>query len=317
MYGYIMNKLHVTRTLSLIFLNFVILSSFISIAHAQELDKGFTVIPPKFELVANPGDTVVERIRVRNEASFPATHTVVIEDFSSSGEEGAVTLEDGNSSFSLASWIQTPTTQLVLQPGQEENFSFTIQVPKDAEPGGHYASILFQTGGPTTPGAASVTTRVGTLVLLRVSGNVNEAATISTFEAPKYSQQGPVNFTLRIQNDGNVHIRPKGTIIITDLFGRKVEEIPLDGANVLPGSVRKTDSTWEKTNIIGSYTATLVATYGQQNLPLTAATRFTVFSPTAAILIGVGGIALLFFIFSLITGRGRLMKAMSVIVRGH
>src|SRR5690606_8074877 len=123
---------------------------------------------------------------------------------------------------------------------------------------------LFQTGSAPTPGSAAVTTRVGTLVLLRVSGNVSEQASISTFEAPAYSQQGPVNFSLRIQNEGNVHIRPKGTIIITDMFGRKVEEIPLDGANVLPGSVRKTDSTWEKTNILGTYTATLVATYGQQ-----------------------------------------------------
>jgi len=147
------------------------------------------------------------------------------------------------------------------------------------------------------------------LVLLRVSGNVSEEASIETFEAPKYSQSGPVPITLRLKNNGNVHIRPKGTIIITDLFGRKVEELPLRGANVLPDAVRKMETVWEKDNLLGHYTATLVATYGQQNLPLTAATSFTVISPLAAILLGTALLAGFIFIISLFTGRKRLKKA--------
>jgi hypothetical protein len=104
--------------------------------------------------------------------------------------------------------------------------------------------------------------------------------------------------------------------VITDLFGRKVDELPLNGLNVLPGATRKMDTEWSRTNLLGYYTATLVATYGQQNLPLTAAAKFAVISSTAATLIGIGIVAAILFLVSIITGRKRLLKALNVIVSG-
>lgn len=289
-----------------------------SVVYAQGA-AGITVIPPKFELFANPGDVVTETIRVRNNSDVPQTFGVLVEDFSSTGEEGKVVLEEGEEStaYSLKSWIDLSSQNIVIQPNEEVSFPFSIVVPRDADPGGHYASVLFQLGsGEQIPGAASVQHRVGSLVLLRVSGNVVEESEIETFLAPVYSQQGPVNFELRVKNNGTTHIRPNGTIVITNMFGQKVDEIPLNSANVFPGAVRKMDTEWNKDALLGHYTATLVATYGQQNLPLTAATKFTVASPVALILIGVGTLAAAVFIISLITGRNRLLKALKVLTTG-
>lgn len=297
---------------------FALLTIFPSSILAQTQTRGLTVIPPKFELFGNPGDTNSEKIRLKNESSFPITLNVVVEDFASAGEEGEVTLEETsqNTAFSLASWIEPQVRDLVLQPGEEITVSFLINIPRDAEPGGHYASLLFASGGESTPGAAAVTQRVGSLILLRVSGNVTESAKIETFSAPSYSQSSPVNFTLRLLNEGNVHIQPKGTIIVTNLLNQKVAELPLEGANVLPGAVRKMDTTWDKANLFGVYTATMVATYGQQNLPLTAAIRFTVASPISAGLVIIAAIALIIFLLSLISGRRRLSKALKVLTTG-
>jgi hypothetical protein len=284
---------------------------------AQVNTRAMTIIPPKFELFSNPGDQIVETIRVRNDSDTPATYEVVIEDFTSVGEEGQVVLQEEEvSTFSLARWIEPEATDLILQPGEERAFTFTINIPRNAEPGGHYASVLFQAPGEDQPGAAAVTQRIGALVLLRVSGNVIENAEIETFEAPTYSPTTPVILTLRVKNNGNTHINPKGTIIITDLFGNKVDELPLNGQNVLPGVVRKMDTEWKQPNVLGYYTATMVATYGQQNLPITAASKFFVINTTAAILIGVGTIAFILFVVSLISGRSRLIRALQVIVRG-
>lgn len=293
-----------------------LLLAFSSKTYAQADGRSITILPPKFELFANPSDVVSERIRIRNDSSFPVTYAIVVEDFTSSGEEGHVVLEeDGtDNSYSLATWIEPQVKEIVLQPNEEQSVGFNINVPRDAEPGGHYASILFQSSGSTTAGGASVTQRIGSLILLKVTGNVDEIAEIESFDAPARSQKGPVTFSLRIKNDGNVHLRPKGTIIITNLFGKKVAEFPLMGANVLPGSTRKMNTDWEKTNLLGSYTATLVATYGQQSLPLTAATRFTVASNTSLILILIGALALIVFITSLFSGRSRILKALKVLV---
>jgi len=180
---------------------------------AQTPGKGLTVIPPKFELVANPGEVVIEKVRLRNESEFPVTYAVATEDFASSGEEGAVTLEGETpaiTGYSLATWIMPATKEVVLQPKEEVTFNFRIEIPKEAEPGGHYASILFSSGGEVQPGAAAVTSRIGALVLLRVSGNVNEQAEIETFETASYSPKGPVVFTLRLHYRYFLTLRTRG-----------------------------------------------------------------------------------------------------------
>jgi len=307
------------RLTALLLSFFSIYFASVSLVYAQE-SRGMTIIPPKFELFGNPGDQLTEKIRIRNDSASPMTQEVFVEDFNAAGEEGQVSLDEGesNSPYSLSKWLELETKDVVLQPGEEKSFSFTINVPRNAEPGGHYASVLFQAGASAEPGSGTtgVSQRVGSLVLLRVSGNVVEKATIETFEAPQYSKQSPVNLTLRLKNEGNTHIRPQGVIIITNLMGKKVDEIPLEGLNALPGATRKMDTPWSRSNLLGYYTATMVATYGQQNLPLTAATKFFVASPTAIALISIGVIGGLIFIISMISGRKRLMRALKVIVSG-
>lgn len=138
---------------------------------AQDTYTSLTVIPPKFELFGNPGDTITEKIRVRNESNTPQTYTILLEDFTTSGEDGEVMLEEGedNISFALAKWIEPSSTDLILQPKEESSLNFLINIPRNAEPGGHYASILFQSGGDfAVEGGASVAQRVGSLILLRV-----------------------------------------------------------------------------------------------------------------------------------------------------
>ena len=280
---------------------------------------GISLVPPKFELFANPGSTINESIKVTNSSDSPQTFTVYVEDFRSSGEEGQVVLEEsGGEEYSLMTWITPSAESIVLQPEEQVIFPFSINVPKNAEPGGHYASLLFTIGsGEAGPGVTAVQHRVGALILLRVSGDVVEDGQIETFDIPKYSKKGPITMSLRIKNNGTTHIRPEGTIIISSIFGKKVAEIPLNGLNVFPGAVRKMDTQWDKENIFGYYTATIVSTYGQQNLPLTASSRFFVISTTALILIILGLISLAIFISSAIKGKSRILKAIKIIFTGN
>lgn len=306
------------RFVSYLITAFVISIIFFATSIQAQDAAGLTIIPPKLELFANPGDTINESIRLTNDSNLPQTFGIVVEDFRSTGEEGQVVLEEsGTESYSLQSWIKLSTPAIVVQPGEEIVYPFSIIVPRDAEPGGHYASILFQIGGTEIiPGVTSVRSRIGALILLRTSGDVREDSQIENFSAPKFSQRGPIDISLRVKNNGTTHIRPNGTIIVTNIFGRKVAELPLSGYNVFPGAIRKMDTTWEKENLFGVYTATLVATYGQQNLPLTAVTTFTAASYVSLVILVVGLISAYIFIVSLIKGRSRLIKAIRVILTG-
>lgn len=46
-------------------------------------------------------------------------------------------------SFSSRFWFKIEKPDFILESGEKRIVNFTISVPKDAEPGGHYATILF------------------------------------------------------------------------------------------------------------------------------------------------------------------------------
>lgn len=277
-----------------------------------------TISPPRFELFGNPGDTVVEKLRVRNDGTASLSYNAQVEDFKALDDEGGVALidpsnpDDNDNTYALAKWITVEPARFTLEGGKDKTLEVAIKIPKTAEPGGHFASVLIRRAGTATPGGASVETRVGSLILLRVSGTSTENASIDFFKTKETMQQyGPVVFELRVKNDGNVHILPTGKIVVTNIFGKKVgEDIPLIGNNVLPGAARIMRMSWDQKGLVGRYTATLVAQYGNQTGPdgnpktLTATTSFVVF-PLYILWVSLAVIILLILV---ITQRKQLRK---------
>jgi hypothetical protein len=278
-----------------------------SLAHAETIN----IIPPKFELYGNPGDILNEKLRIRNEGTEATSYTTDVQDFTASGEEGGVNfVEDPNApttAFSLANWVNASPKNFTIPGGQEQTINVDIRIPKGAEPGSHFASIQVQQKADIQPGGtgAAVQSKLNSLILLRVSGNLTEKLSLDSFRADdNYYQKGPVDLSLRTKNEGNVHIAPTGTIVITDTFNRKVAEVPLKQANVLPGSFRTIKTSWDPHSSIGRFTATLVATYGQSKEPITSTATFYII-PLPIILILVG---ILVILFLTITQRKGLRK---------
>jgi P pilus assembly chaperone PapD len=269
-----------------------------------------SIVPPRFELFGNPGDVISEKIRVKNDGDSETTYQTEVEDFTAGDDQGGVNLiDDPNApvtTFSLRKWITVEPSRFTVPAGQEKVVNYTIRIPKDGEPGGHYASIQIKLAGGQTAGAgASVESRLNSLVLLRVSGNITEKLTLEKFAADQsYYKAAPVNFELRAKNEGNVHLAPSGQIVITNIFKKKVAEIPLKTGNVLPESSRVLSTVWSDSVPPGRYTATLVSDYGQPKQVITASTTFIVFPPSLAILLG----AVLVIILLLITQRKKFKK---------
>ena len=261
-----------------------------STAYADTL----SVSPPKFDLFGSPGDVVNEKIKVRNDGTNTLNYGSKVADFTANGDLGGVNINDDpkapTSNYSLAKWVTVQPAKFSVAPGQEKILNLVIRIPENAEPGGHYASVqLSLSGSPTAGSGASVVSTIDSLILLRVSGNLTEKLSLDSFTTDNnYYPNGPVNFLIRSKNSGNVHVAPTGTIIITDMFGHKVQELDVVGANVLPGSDRLNKVTWDQKGMVGRYTAQLVTTYGQSRQPLTASVTFIVFPPLLlALLVGV------------------------------
>ena len=43
----------------------------------------------------------------------------------------------------------------------------------------------------------------------------------------------PISFETRIQNLGNVHVKPKGSIVVKNMFGKEVVAVPLNPDNFI------------------------------------------------------------------------------------
>ena len=275
---------------------------------------GFSVSPPTFEMAANPGDVLANTVRVENLSDTATTISVDRRNFTALGEEGAVGLTEEETSFSLASWISVEPEVATIPPRQSHTFRFTISVPQNAEPGGHFGSLVFKTGGakPEQTGAA-LAQEVAALVLLRVAGKTEEAASLAGFSTKNFWEYGPVDFEIRVKNEGNVHLRPTGTITITNIFGQKVADLVVEPRNVLPGAVRKSVVSWPEKNLAGKYTATLYLTYGNQGKTLTASTTFFAFPYKVGGLILIALLAAGFLIWK---GRRRIKAAFQVLFKG-
>ncbi len=309
---------------------------------AQE-SVSLTVSPPSFDFGLNPGVSESNVIKVINPSNVEVELEARVENILGTTDIGQVRFTEEETEFSLSSWVTVSPSRFRLKAGESKTISFTIKVPANAEPGGHYGSILIGTiaaeGGGT---GSAIVQRVGSLLLVRVSGKANETAAMAgfttktfvgawdeiksqdnttTYFIPKeekndlekpvsYFSKGPVAFDLAIKNNGNVHIRPVGFVTIYNMFGKKVTQLAIEPRNVFPGVERKITVLWPKTNLWGGYyKAQLVAVYGQGNQSLTSTTTFWAFPLIPSILIAA-------FIIFVIVARKRLAKVIRVLLKG-
>ncbi len=235
--------------------------------------QGLEISPPVLELTANPGQTVTANIKLRNVAGGELIAKGKVNDFGAKDETGdpKIILDDSEiSSYSLKTWIKE-VPNLTLAPQEVKTATVNISVPANAEPGGHYGVIRF-TATPTSPQGTGValSASIGTLVLLRVSGQAREKLEYDEFFVSRqgkrgsFFESGPLNFTERIKNSGNLHEKPTGQLVITNMFGTKVATLKINdpARNVLPDSIRRFDQTLAKSRLFGRYRARADLSYG-------------------------------------------------------
>jgi hypothetical protein len=250
------------------------------------ISQATTVSPVKLELEAQKGQTLNQTIKLRNDAKDPVTYYLSAEQFIAADESGKPQFVGGNKA-DLASWIKFNYDSITVLGGQTIEVPFTIAVPEFAGPGGHYAAIFFNIAAPksaATTSQVSLDNRAGVLVLLKVAGDIKESAELVEFKpADQIYSSLPVDFSFRLKNTGNVHLKPQGTIIISDMFGLVVDKVAVNeaGSNILTDQIRKFDIFWTKNDqvkvaadfwgefkqesanfALGKYTADLSLTYG-------------------------------------------------------
>jgi hypothetical protein len=275
---------------------------------------GIAISPLVFEITGNPGEVIENQVKVTNKSQAVTDIKITLEDIAPSDEEGHVTVEPAETeTYSVASWVKTTPQKFTLQPDESVWVQFTITIPRNAEPGGHYGSIVAAgsmiSGGQIT--GAAIIPRVGALLLISVPGEAKEILTAKDFDAPIYSEYGPITFSAKFVNEGTVHLKPNALITVTNWLGQKVATASFPQKNVLPGATRKIEAKLDqKWFWAGKYTATLTGTYGTDNNQLEPVViAFWAFPWKFGLLI-LGGL------FLLLLMRKRLFIAFKILLKG-
>ncbi len=228
-----------------------------------------------FSISLKPGEKKQVQIKVRNSSE----DTLVLEskavDFIVADDGATPVMLDEkkpDASWSLASWLTLVPAEHKLAGEEVATVNVLIEVPKDALPGGHYAMIYHRpiSASAITESGSGISQRIGTLLYVVVEGDINEEAYISRFNWPKFLENGPVNFSLKIDNQSDIHINTKPVLKIYNLFGKEVANIDIEAKNVFPKSEREFAGTWNKVWGLGYYKAVVEATYGSQGRVMTA-----------------------------------------------
>lgn len=278
---------------------------FPAVAASAPLAQSLSVSPPLQEFSADPGGTAAGAATVTNQGAGRMRMIVAVFDFSVGDEEGRVDIsEEPNATYGLAGWMRIEGPEAFeLDPGASRTVRFRIEVPRDAPPGGRYGAVVFSQAVDPDPRAVQLAPAVGALVAMRIRGTVVERLGVAgAVAAPGASSGEPVTLAFRLRNQGNVHVRARGTVRITNGLGIRVAELALPESNVFPEAVRRVEVQWPgdvpfylRPLLAGPHTAVATIGYGTRGAVVIspAATFWYVPAVELGIPVGAAGILLL------------------------
>lgn len=242
------------------------LSVFVSPIHAE--DVSLVVSPPRNEIEGKPGETIQKTIKITNNSeTSELILKVLVKDFIVQDDLGTpIPVSPTIAGKYLASpWFTLEKDEIVIPAKTTDQVVVIVTIPDNALPGGHYAGVFFQpVPARNMKNTVSYTAaQVGSLYSVNIPGDIKFDAVITNFSTKmNVSEFGPIDFSATIENQSDTHIKPIANIVIHDMIGRKLADLPLEETNIFPYTSRLFSSSWENIWGLGRYTATLTASYG-------------------------------------------------------
>lgn len=295
-------------------------------AGAQALS--LAVDPPIITINAIPPTNITSSLSIENKGDEQVTLQIQIKPFTPKGENGE--LEHTNETLEVFKNIQIldtglPVNSIILGPKQQKSLNLSIVVPQDTTISDYYFSVIFVSTDSLPIESDSSKNQIGiaTNILLSVGAKEIPKATIEEFSSSIFLGSGPVPFTVKVRNSGTHFIKPKGTIIIKNMFGQSIGKLDLTSVNILSDSTRAIPNDiyiqelklqgenakgknsfnfthpialWKENFLLGLYTATLNIAISDEGPIFTRATHFLAFPFQGLIMVGIIGISIIIII---------------------
>lgn len=178
----------------------------------------------------NRGETVEDATMVSNNSDTVRTIEIYAVDGVASNDGAYTCREKAEPVVASGKWIELSKNEVVLEPGAREEVTFTVTVPENADVGEHNACLMFADPDETgeDKGGVRLHTRQGIRVVTTIPGDLHRELSLNSFSAEDKGNQQ--NFSLELQNRGNVSADTNIKLSLTSFFGK----IAYDNGGVFP-----------------------------------------------------------------------------------
>ena len=240
------------------------------------------ISPTVIEFSGYPGETLKSSVTIINTSASEQEYYLGIMGFEPNDETGSPKFFILDGSEQVARWIKFGSKSFVLPAMSKGEALFEVAIPDSTRAGGYYVAITVSQAPAdvVASNGAVIEAKIASLVMLRVDGEVDERIALMDFKADGMSLgMPPASYRIRVQNQGNVHLEPTGSIIVKNWLGQTIEKFDANNGNgrVLPSSTRSYEVSTEKKElswfgkakfqlqhlVAGSTTATLNLSYGE------------------------------------------------------
>lgn len=254
---------------SLIFLGLFLCAISLCLAQVE-----FRITPSIIELSLSKGGTKVFFFELTNDnKESPLRFRILPMDLDVNREGGTEFLDVGKSPYSCSKWVTVEPKEIEVEPGHAKKIIAKLNVPAAAKAGGYYSAIvceLVTKRPPKVETGAIIRWRVASLLKVTVlGGRIEKKAALedlllrTLFEKEEEARKG-LNFIASLRNEGNVHIKAEGKLVVLTPDRKRRGEVDFDvgTGTVLPGHIRDFVAVYDKFLTEGDYIAHATFRYG-------------------------------------------------------
>jgi len=234
----------------------------------------FVVTPMEFHLNVANNDSTTGSFWIRNRGTETISLKIYVGDFWIDPDGKEAFLDPGKVERSCSKWIELAPEELELKPNESKSVRFNLSVPPEKT--GTFWGMIFveQTNKPTIKteqkGRQQFNIlsfqRVGVRMYQEVPNSKKGEGKITQVTVERNKKDDSVKVSLKMENNGDVLLRCKGTVEIRNEKGETVDTVIMDEFNCYPKAPRITPAFSKAKLKSGQYTALAVIDYGAEYL---------------------------------------------------
>ena len=252
--------LFATLTIALSGLGFMSIASAVD-AGESEPRESLTLSPVNKKYAVDAGKTIEDSLTIINDGQtaydfivYARPYTIKSDDEGKNDESYEADFTKTTDNTDVYQWVQFKQVKYHLEAGASTKVDYTMRVPSNARPGGHYGVIFAesQPAGGVTGNSVLRNKRVGSILYTTVNGENTLKGSVIETDIPFWQLEPPLQVTTRIKNEGNTDFADTINYRIKDVFGNVKYETKADWA-LLPQTIRKVKLDWDKAAWLGIY----------------------------------------------------------------